>query len=115
MTESGQLCVTQEDLVKTVETDPVMECSHSQQEKCHVSYVTYYEPSLEQVCRENFEKSCQITFTPEANKEVVRICSKPLVKTCNGQGEQICRIEYETSCSTRYFIIISAKKTEITV
>ena len=49
MTESGQLCVTREDTVKTVETDPVLECQHGQQEKCHVSYVTHYQPSTEQV------------------------------------------------------------------
>ena len=46
--------------MKTVETDPVLECSHSQQEKCHVSYVTFYEPSVEQVRRrggDNHESS----------------------------------------------------------
>ena len=32
-----------------METDPELECSHGQQEKCHVSYVTFYEPSHEQV------------------------------------------------------------------
>ena len=93
----------------------MLECSHGQQEKCHVSYITFYEPSHEQVrdlardhsnasnqvCRENFEKSCQISFSPESSQETVRVCSKPLQKICNGQGEQICRIGYETSCSTR--------------
>ena len=90
-----------EDVVKTVETDPILECSHSQQEKCHVTYVTQYEPSLEQVCRENFEKSCQISFHPEASKKTIKICNKPLIKTCDGQGEKICRVEYETTCSTK--------------
>ena len=60
---------------------------------------SYY--ASDQVCRENFEKSCQISFSPEASQETVEVCSKPLQKICNGQGEQICRIEYETSCSTR--------------
>ena len=39
----------QEDLVTTLEVDPVLECSHGQEEQCHVTHVTRYEPSLEQV------------------------------------------------------------------
>lgn len=101
MTETGQLCVTKEDIVTTLETDPVLQCHHGQQEKCHVSYVTHYQPSTEQVCKENFEKSCQISFIPETSKQTVRKCGKPLIKTCDGRGDRVCRTEYETSCETR--------------
>ena len=43
--------VLQEDLVTTLEVDPVLECSHGQEEQCHVTHLTRYEPSLEQVRR----------------------------------------------------------------
>ena len=140
----------QEDLVTTLEVDPVLECSHGQEEQCHVTHVTRYEPSLEQVrgmvmmmivmmvmmmimmmmeqvCRDNFEKSCQISFRPEVSRETVtnesrasghvtqysppigqvrresvRVCSRPLLRTCNGQGPEVCTVQYETSCTTRY-------------
>ena len=121
----------------TLEVDPVLECSHGQEEQCHVTHLTSYEPSLEQVrvmvvvmmmvlmeqvCRDNFEKSCQISFRPEVTnesrasghvtqysppigqvrRESVRVCSRPLVRTCNGQGPEVCTVQYETACTTRY-------------
>ena len=130
----------------TLEVDPVLECSHGQEEQCHVTHLTRYEPSLEQVrvvmmmmvmvmimtmmeqvCRDNFEKSCQISFRPEVSRETatnesrasghvtqysppigqvrresVRVCSRPLVRTCNGQGPEVCTVQYETACTTRY-------------
>ena len=82
---------------------------------------------MEQVCRDNFEKSCQISFRPEVSRETVtnesrasghvtqysppigqvrresvRVCSRPLLRTCNGQGPEVCTVQYETSCTTRY-------------
>ena len=45
------MCVTQEDRVRTVEVDPVVECRHSQQERCHLTYVTAFTPSRQQVCK----------------------------------------------------------------
>merc|ERR1712098_7433 len=59
-------------------------------------------PVQEEKCDEIFEKSCQITFKPEATTEVVRKCYRPKTKNCNGQGPQKCKTEYETSCTTRY-------------
>merc|ERR1712098_50248 len=59
-------------------------------------------PVQEEKCDEIFEKSCQITFKPEATTEVVRKCYRPKTKNCNGQGPQQCKTEYETSCTTRY-------------
>ena len=56
----------------------------------------------EEVCEENFEKTCQITFKQMAVDEVVKKCYKPLVKTCNGNGEEVCKTVYESACTTRY-------------
>ena len=141
---SLEWCLVQEEVVATLEVDPVLECRHTQEEQCHVTHLTSYEPSLEQVrgrviimmmimtmmeqvCRDNFEKSCQISFRPEVSRETatnesrasghvtqysppigqvrresVRVCSRPLVRTCNGQGPEVCTVQYETACTTRY-------------
>ena len=53
--------------------------------------------------KENFEKSCQISFSGESRQESVRRCSRPVVKVCEGAGETVCRTEYETECTTRYY------------
>merc|ERR1711997_821746 len=71
-------------------------------EKCHYTYVTQFTPAQEEVCEENFEKTCQITFKQQAVEETVKKCYKPLVKECNGQGEDICQTVYESACTTKY-------------
>ena len=82
--------------------EPILECTHKNVEQCHYTYVTKFKPSQEQVCEENFEKSCQITFKQQAFNETVRKCYKPIEKVCNGQGKEICQTVYESSCSTKY-------------
>merc|ERR1712223_1831757 len=59
-------------------------------------------PAQEQVCEENFEKTCSITFKQQAFNETVRKCYKPIEKVCNGQGKEICQTVYESSCSTKF-------------
>ena len=99
---TGQCCVEKEETVSTLSKDPLLECTHKNVEKCHYTYVTQFEPTQEEVCEENFEKSCQITFKQQAVNETVKKCYKPLEKVCNGQGPEECRTVYESSCSTRY-------------
>ena len=82
--------------------DPILECTHKNVEKCHYTYVTQFSPAQEEICEENFEKSCQITFKKQAIEENVKKCYKPLIKNCNGQGEEVCKTVYESSCTTRY-------------
>lgn len=101
MNEDGALCVTREDIIETVVNDPVLECSHEEEETCHLTYVTFFKPGQQEVCEDNFEKSCHITFRKEASKEMIRKCNKPLEKICNGEGLRECRMEFETSCATR--------------
>ena len=100
--DTGFCCVEVEETVSTVKRDPILECTHRNEEKCHYTYVTQFEPTAEETCEENFEKICQITFKQEAKEEQVEKCYKPLIKVCNGQGKEICQTLFESSCTTRY-------------
>merc|ERR1711997_868503 len=100
--ETGLCCVEKLESIQTIEKDPILECTHKNVEKCHYTYVTQFTPAQEEVCEENFEKSCQITFKQQAVNETVKKCYKPLEKECNGQGPEECRTVYESSCTTKY-------------
>merc|ERR1712061_712630 len=100
--ETGKRCVIKTEEVDTVEKDPILECIHKNVEKCHYTYVTQLTPSQEEICEENFEKQCSITFKQQAFNETVRKCYKPLEKVCNGQGPEECRTVYESSCTAKY-------------
>lgn len=101
-TPDGRLCVIKEETLETLAKDPILECRHKNIEKCHYTYVTAFNSVQEEVCEENFEKLCQITFKKQATRETVKKCYRPMKKVCNGQGAQECRTVYETSCTTRY-------------
>ena len=100
--ETGFCCVEKEETITTVQKDPILECTHKNVQKCHYTYVTQFTPVQEEVCKENFEKTCQIIFKQQAIEESVKKCYKPLVKECNGQGEDICQTVYESACTTKY-------------
>ena len=100
--QTGLCCVEKEDTVTSIEKEPILECTHKNTEQCHYTYVTKFSPSQEEVCEENFEKSCQITFKQQAFNETVKKCYKPVEKVCNGQGEDVCQTVYESSCTTKY-------------
>ena len=78
--DTGLCCVDKEEQVTTLKKDPILECTHKNTEQCHFTYVTKFKPSQEQVCEENFEKSCQITFKQQAFNETVKKCYKPTAK-----------------------------------
>ena len=82
--ETGLCCVLKEDEITTVEKDPILECTHKKTEQCHYTYVTQFKPSQEEVCEENFEKKCSISFVKKAQNETVQKCYTPLVKICGG-------------------------------
>ena len=53
-------------------------------EKCHFTYVTEFVPSKEEVCDENFQKQCQISFRQQEN--IFILLFTPLA--CNvGRGD----------------------------
>merc|ERR1712123_143828 len=96
-------CVTDPDTgLCCVDKEPILECTHKNTEQCHYTYVTQFKPSQEEVCEENFEKSCSITFKQQAYNETVNKCYRPVEKVCNGQGEEVCQTVYESSCTTKY-------------
>ena len=99
---TGFCCVDKTETVTTLKKDPILECTHKNVEKCHYTYVTQFSPAQEEVCEENFEKICQITFKQQALNETVKKCYRPLEKICNGQGPEECRTVYESSCTTKY-------------
>jgi len=100
--DTGFCCVEKEETIQTVEKDPILECTHKNVEKCHYTYVTQFTPTQEEVCEENFEKTCQITFKKMAIDESIKKCYKPLEKVCNGEGEETCKTVYESACTTKY-------------
>merc|ERR1719400_1403548 len=100
--DTGLCCVEQLSEVTSLQKDPILECTHKNTEKCHYTYVTQFQPSQEEVCEENFEKSCSITFKQKAMNETVKKCYRPIEKVCNGQGPEECQTVYESSCTTKY-------------
>ena len=100
--ETGFCCIEKDETVTSLQKDPILECTHKNVEKCHYTYVTQFIAAQEEVCDENFEKACQITFKQQAFNETVQKCYRPLQKVCNGEGPEECRTVYESSCTTKY-------------
>ena len=88
-----------ESQVQTLAKDPILECTHKNVEKCHYTYVTQFESAQEEVCEENFEKLCQITFKQQATMETVKKCYRPQRKVCNGQGNLCVNAKIDHSLS----------------
>ena len=49
-------------------------------EQCHYTYITKYRASQEEVCDENYEKVCQITYVSTPVNDTVRKCYTPVEK-----------------------------------
>ena len=45
----GRLCVVKEDLIERLEKEPILQCSHSNEEKCHYTYITFFNPAQEEL------------------------------------------------------------------
>ena len=62
---------------------------HRNIETCHYTYITTFQPTPEEICEENFDKQCSITFKQRAFEESVKKCNKPVIKVCDGQGKEV--------------------------
>lgn len=100
--DTGFCCITKDEEITSLQKDPILECTHKNIEKCHYTYVTQFDTAQEEVCEENFEKSCQVTFKQQAFNETIKKCYKPIEKICDGSGPQQCKTVYESACTTRY-------------
>ena len=79
-----------------------LECHHRKIEECHTSYITQFRPQEEQKCVDRYEKSCFITFAKKSVTNTVQSCHRPVVKICDGTGNDTCSTVFETSCTTKY-------------
>ena len=62
LTDDGSReCVNTTGMMEIYEKTPVYECVHKNEEQCHYTYVTQFEPTRQQECEENYEKSCQVS------------------------------------------------------
>ena len=73
-------CIDKIETVEEIEYDEVEQRDHSYDLKCHTTYVTEYESQQEEECKDNFKKSCEITYSPSALNVTVEVCMQPLVK-----------------------------------
>ena len=73
---------------------------YKRQEKCHTTYITDFQAQQEEVCEENFVKSCFIEYKKIASEETVQFCHTPL--ECVGEGPEECKTVYESECQTSY-------------
>ena len=97
---TGKKCIDKEMFREETEYEEVMTCDHSYDERCHTSYITTYEPHLEEECDESFRKACWITYEDKAVNEVVKECLTENVKNCNEKGPEECKTVYDTVCET---------------
>ena len=98
----GERCIDKVVMQEETEYDEVVTCKHSYSEKCHKTYVTDFEPQQEEDCEETFTKSCFIEYKKVASTEPVKFCHTPLI--CNGPGEEVCRTEYTSVCTTTFHV-----------
>ena len=64
LTDDGSReCVNTTGMMEIYEKTPVYECVHKTEEQCHYTYVTQFEPTRQEECEENYEKSCQVVET----------------------------------------------------
>merc|ERR1711936_424523 len=97
----GRKCIDKVEMVEETEYDDVVQCDHSYDKRCHISYITNYISQQEVECEENFVKNCFIDYEQIAFNETITVCRNPLVKDCDVSGPEICRTVYESECWTK--------------
>ena len=99
---TGNKCVTVTEEIDSVASDPILRCTHKNITLCHYTYTTQYTPAQEQVCSEDYKKTCRITYNKKVVNDVVKKCYKPVEKKCRGEGQEECYTVYQTYCTTKY-------------
>lgn len=98
----NEKCVNKVMMVEETEYTEEIECHHSYDKKCHVTYVTDYQPQQEEDCDTNYKKDCYIEYNTMAFDTPVTICNQKMVRNCDKQGEEVCETVYESECMTSF-------------
>merc|ERR1712055_878681 len=64
----GKRCIDKVEMVEETEYDEVVQCDHSYDKRCHISYITNYISQQEVECEENLVKNCFIDYEQIAFK-----------------------------------------------
>eukprot|EP00092_Neocalanus_flemingeri_P039559 GFUD01043075.1.p1 GENE.GFUD01043075.1~~GFUD01043075.1.p1 ORF type:complete len:357 (+),score=115.63 GFUD01043075.1:146-1216(+) len=97
----GKKCIDKVEMVEETEYDDIVQCDHSYDRRCHISYITNYVSQQEVECEENYVKNCYIDYEKIAFNETIKVCRNPLVKDCGISGPEICKTVYESECWTK--------------
>jgi hypothetical protein len=66
--DGNRECVNTTGIMETYDKRPIYQCFHRNEEQCHYTYVTQFEPTKEEVCEENYEKNCKVQNTKNRAK-----------------------------------------------
>ena len=68
--DGSKECVNTTGIIEMYDKKPIHECLHKDVEQCHHTYVTEFEPIQEEVCDENYQKSCQVSTNIHSRKTI---------------------------------------------
>jgi len=97
----GKRCIDKVMMEEKIEWEVVVSCEHSYDRRCAKTLKTNYKPFQEEICQENYVKSCFIEYQQTAQNVTVAVCRVPLVKDCDSSDKQDCRTHYESECVTQ--------------
>ena len=60
--DGSKECVNSTGIIEMYDKKPIHECTHKNEEQCHHTYVTQFEPIQEEECDVNYQKSCQVSY-----------------------------------------------------
>ena len=103
-------------LITTQDLQDKIKCHHTHRKNCFDTYITTYQPEKvrdshlqlkvlarllmlffqEEVCSNEYQKSCFIQYEKVAKEAHVETCHQRLTRDCNAKGENVCTIEKET-------------------
>ena len=83
----------------------MLTCMQRKVRICQHSSVTRFTQHREERCKEQFSKTCHITFSRQAREQVRERCFTPVVKECGEDKEDkidTCEEVFDTDCVTVY-------------